>query len=115
MKVRNLIRQAPLETDGNRKALDDIYTLSRGNISYGTGINNDVEQNISGAWVAATTPVTPDTDFTVTHNLNRVPVGFHLVFKNASCDVYNGSIAATEVQMTFKANVASVNIKLFIF
>lgn len=112
MKIRNPNNSSPVEL---LRFHDDVYKLTRKNISYGNGQADDVGQNISGAWVDATTPGTANTNFTVTHNLNRIPLGFHVMSKNASTDVYVGSTPATTTEMTFKATGTSVAIRLFIF
>jgi hypothetical protein len=83
-----------------------------GQISFGDGTNVD---NINGAWVNTTTPVAPNTDFTVNHNLNRLPVGYLVMAKDRAVDVYTGSIAATLTQITLRATVASAVIRLFVF
>ena len=77
----------------------------------GTG---GAQGNIKGSWITVTTPVTPDTDFTVTHNLGTTPVGIDVKQKNASCDVYTGSVAATKSEITLRATSAGTNLVLFV-
>jgi hypothetical protein len=95
-----------------KNVYQNLVTVINGNIGFGDGTNAD---NISGAWATVITPGTPNTDFVITHNLGRVPVGYLIMIKNAAVDVYTGSTGATKTQITLRATVASVTIKLFIF
>jgi hypothetical protein len=82
-----------------------------GHIGFGEGTLPD---NIDGNWVNTTTPVAPNTDFTVDHNLGRLPVGYVPMQKDRAVDIYTGSIPATNTQITLRATVASAVIRLFI-
>src|SRR5215469_16124357 len=73
-----------------------------GNISFGDGTKID---NINGTWISVTTPGSANTDFAVSHNLNRLPVGYLPMSKSAACDVYTGSVAATNTALTLRATV----------
>lgn len=89
----------------------NLTGVINGNIGYGDGTNSD---NINGTWITVTSPSTPNTDFVVDHNLERLPVGYHVMMKSASCDVYTGSVAATSTQLTLRATVGSVKLNLFV-
>lgn len=95
--------------------LQSMYKVLRGNVSYGTLDPGDVGQNIDGYPATATTPVAINTEFAVKHGLNRVPVGFHVVNKNGSVDVYKSTTPWTAKTIYLKATTASINITLFIF
>src|SRR5229473_6147514 len=82
-----------------------------GSVGFGDGKKRD---NIDGNWVSVVTPVAINTDFTINHILNRVPVGYLTMQKSAACDVYTGSVAATKTQLTLRATVGGVALKLFI-
>lgn len=94
-----------------RRNYERLAQLFNGLISFGDGTNRD---NIDGNWFDVTTPGAANTDFTVTHNLGRVPVGVLVMRKSAAVDIYTGSVAATTTQITLRATVASVNVKLFV-
>lgn len=81
-----------------------------GGISYGDGVNTE---NINGSWASLVTPTPAGTNFTVTHGLNRIPVGVHVTQKNAFCDVL--VVSSTKTQITLQASAAGAAIKLFIF
>jgi hypothetical protein len=89
-----------------------VTLVINGHISFGDGINRD---NIDGNWANLTTPVAPNTDFVVNHNLGRLPVGYLVTYKDRAVDVYTGSVPATTTQITLRATVASAVIRLFIF
>lgn len=117
MKITQPLRLG--DTNNHHKVLDDLYRATRGNLSFGTGPsnlinNNDKSQNIAGAWASVTSPGTPNTEFAVTHNLGHVPTGFDVKRKSASCDIYDGTTAWTDTQIFLKATVASVSLTLFI-
>jgi hypothetical protein len=105
-----------------KKALDDftrmlfslwqgLALLINGNITFGDGTIID---NINGTWFNITAPVAPNTDFTLNHNLNRIPAGYLVMEKDRACDVYTGSVAPTTTQITLRATVASAVLRIFV-
>lgn len=88
-----------------------LVNVLLGNVGFGDGTNLD---NINGFWAPVITPGAANTDFTITHNLGRVPVGYIVMTKSAACDVYTGSVLATKTQITLRATVGTVTLKLFI-
>jgi hypothetical protein len=94
-----------------RKIYVNLASAFNGNIGFGDGTLTD---NLNGAWASPVTPGAVNTDFTVTHNLGRIPVGYLVMSKSAACDVYTGSVGATKTQLTLRATVAGVTLKLFI-
>src|SRR5882762_11568874 len=94
-----------------RNVYQNLVTLINGNIGFGDGTLPD---NISGSWINVVAPVAPNTDFTVNHNLQRLPVGYWVMQKDRACDVYTGSVAATTTQLTLRATVASAVLRIFV-
>ena len=86
--------------------------IVNGSIGFGDGILKD---NLDLAWANAITPGVANTDFVVVHNLRRLPVGYVVAMKNASVDIYTGSASATTTQLTLRATVVGVAIRLMIF
>lgn len=85
------------------------------NISFGQKTDNtDIGQNISGFWATGTSPATANTQFTVNHQLGRVPVGFDLKRANAAASFYDSGTTWTSTQIFLKASAASVAYTLFI-
>lgn len=94
-----------------RRIYEQIARVVNGNISFGDGTSPD---NVSGTWLSTTTPGTPGTDFTLTHNLGRVPVGYWIMQKAVAVDIYDGSTPATETDITLQATVGTVAIRIFV-
>lgn len=90
---------------------EEIARALNGRIGFGDGTDSE---NVEGTWISVTTPGTPNTDFTVTHGLDRLPSGYLVMSKAAAVDIFDGSVAATVSQITLKATVATIAIKLFI-
>jgi len=94
-----------------KQVYQNLIGVINGQIGFGDGTNLD---NINGSWINVVAPVAPNTDFTVNHNLGRLPVGYWIMEKDRACDVYTGGVAATTTQLTLKATVASAVLRLFI-
>jgi hypothetical protein len=98
-----------------QKVYRNLGFVVNGHISFGDGSNAD---NIDGVWVAITTGATPDTDFTVDHNLGRVPVGYSVARRALAVDVYDGSGgvgAWTNSQMILRATIPGISVLLFVY
>ncbi len=94
-----------------RQNAKEVASVVNGRISFGDGVDFD---NIEGTWVSILTPASPDTDFTVTHGLDRLPVGVIPMRKAAAVDIYTGSLADTTTTVTLRATIGSVAVELFI-
>lgn len=44
--------------------------------------------NVFGNWVSVLTPATPNTDFTVIHNIGRPPIKMDIGIKSSACIIY---------------------------
>lgn len=93
-----------------KRAYELIARVVNGRIAFGDTHSN---ANIDGVWVTVVSS-TPNTDFVVTHNLARVPVGYIVMSKSAACDVYVGSVVGTSTQLTLRATAAGVTLVLFV-
>lgn len=82
-----------------------------GQISFGNGSSSD---NISGVWATVADTGAANTDFTITHNLGRVPVGYLTMTASIATDIYTGSVSATKTQITLRSSTAHAAISLFI-
>lgn len=95
-----------------RRLYEQMANVINGRISFGDGEDAD---NIDGVWANETAPAAPNTDFTVTHNMGRVPVGYLVTQSDRAVLVYDGSVPATTTEITLRADVADAVIRLFIF
>jgi len=94
-----------------RKLYEQMARIINGQINFGNGTTRD---NIDGEWASTTTPSVPNTDFTLTHNLMRVPVGFIIMNQSAAGIIYKGSKPWTTTSITLKCNTASDIISIFV-
>jgi hypothetical protein len=96
---------------GFKRVWEQTARIINGGLSFGAGVNKD---NIDGAWITVPDTGNANTNFAVTHNLNRIPVGYWVMTKDRAVDVYTGSVAATTTVITLKASVANAAVVLFI-
>ncbi len=94
--------------------LEQIFLCLSGRIRFGNNntINNHGE-NVMGQFITYTSNGTPDTQDTVPHTLNSIPVGYIVVNRNKNGGVYT-SAAATSTNLYLKCSVASTTVTLFI-
>jgi hypothetical protein len=90
---------------------EQLVKTVNNHISYGNPLSG--ADNIDGKWVAFAVPA-PNVDFTLTHNLGRVPVGYIVMSKSAACDIYTGSAPGTITQITLRGTVGGGKGELFI-
>lgn len=95
-----------------QRVYQNLAFILNGQVGFGQdGVTRD---NIDGNWINVVTPVAPNTDFTIDHNLLRLPVGYLLMRTDRAVNIYNGSLADSKTQITLRADVASVAVRLFI-
>lgn len=102
----------------------DLARAINGRIDFGSpqGQSKKVPGNIDGVWPGTlasgymiTTPGVADTEFTVTHNLGRIPTGYDVKSLDKAAIVYDSRKNLwTVTQMFLKCNVATVQIVLFV-
>ena len=80
----------------------------------GFGTPTEGLENMRGAWYEGVTPGTADTDFTITHNLGYIPVGWLVFSIDKAGILYKGSVAWTPSDITLKCNATSATIVIFI-
>jgi hypothetical protein len=108
-------RLNPVMRNTSKPAFLNHARVLSGNISYGRGVNGDQQQNINGVYATGTTPVTPNTTFTVNHILGRVPIGFHTIRINAAGTIYDSGVAWTTTTISVKSTAGGAVFTLFIF
>ena len=90
-----------------------LAQIFNGRISFGWGASL-TKENIDGVWVLGNTGAVANADFTLTHNLQRLPVGYIIMQKSAACDIYTGAAAWTTTTLTLRGTVALTDIVLFV-
>lgn len=89
-----------------RDVYEKLATAFNGRIGFGDGT---VPDNIDGVWVLA---LTVAGNFTITHNLGRIPAGWFMVKKDGFEDVK--FISSTKTQLTLAGQNGGVNATFFI-
>jgi hypothetical protein len=97
-----------------RKIYEQLARVVNGQISFGDGVN-EFSDNIDGVWANTTTPVGANTDFTIAHNLGRIPNGWLVVNQDANGVYFLGTVAPTTTEITLQCDKSSVTVRLFIF
>ena len=116
MLVRHISRAILNNIEEMFRFHQDTEKTINGGISFGmpvAGIAN-VGQNIDGVWLVVADTGNANTEFSVIHNLNRIPVGFDVKRINASANIFDSGTSPTKTKMFFKCNVAHVAVTLFI-
>jgi hypothetical protein len=115
MKVRKYSKHVGGE-DNLTVVLHDMYKALRGRISYGGLTQNGLQtDNIDGAYGTTSNSGAANTEFVVTHNLNRVPVGFHVIRQNGAGSFYDSGTTWTATQIFLKCSAANLSATFFIF
>ena len=91
--------------DGHLRALRDIKQALLGRLTFG--------ENIQGSVVTVVTPGAANTDFTVNHGLERIPVSFFF-HSDIATNIYKGSVAWTSKTVTLRSSAATATITLTI-
>lgn len=90
-------------------SLQIIGNVLAGNVSFGHTTNNtDSDINIDCFKATGTTPGTADTEFSITHDLGRIPIGFLVASVNLAAIIYKSTTAWTSTHVYLKCNVATV-------
>ena len=110
MQPQSLDRRATSPWDISR-VLDQFYKVFRINTSFGSVGAPD---NMAGKMLTGTSDVTPDTEFSVTHNLQVIPIGYLILQRDKAGVFYNGATAWTASKIYLKCNVASVAYTIFV-
>lgn len=112
MKVR-LSPLTKFDEQGKYVLNNNIDQLSRtvNNIEFG-GV--DASENISCV-IKTTTTSTADTEFSITHSLDRIPVGFIVINTDKYCNIKASGTTWTTSLIYLKCDVATVALTLLIF
>lgn len=92
---------------------DRIHTILNGNVSLGSISQNDPTLtespgNLDNKHVVVNVTIAANTEFTVTHNLNRVPTGFIIVRTTMSgLSLIDSGTIWTPTQIFLKSNLAN--------
>jgi hypothetical protein len=102
-----------IKDPNTKRFTEDIFKLVNRNISFGTQVDGE-DQNIAGKMVEVTSTGVVNTEFSVVHNLNRIPLFFDIKYNNTTGVVYDSGTAWTNTQAFFKCSAANAHLRLFI-
>ena len=112
MKINSFIVREPTPHQQQSRSLD-ISRVLNGNVEFGN--TRDGVININGSWQSTVTPGVVDTEFTLIHNLGRIPEGILVVSVDKAAIIYaSRKTSWTTTQAFFKCNVATVALVGFI-
>lgn len=94
-----------------QRLYQQLARLVNGGLTFGDGTSPD---NLS-VFYSTQTPAVAGVDFTLTHNLGRVPAGYLAIEKSAPCDLYTGSVSPTATQITLRTSVNGVTLRIMVF
>lgn len=94
--------------------LENSFLALKGRIRFGSGVDGERGENISGEFQTFTTPTQTNFDFDVSHTLGALPIGYIVLSKNIACDLYNGTTTHTTATMTFRASATTANLTIFL-
>lgn len=103
--------QKVMET--NHKILDGGIDL--GTLDFTTGTNVNLPGHLDNFHGFFTTPNPAGTEFSVTHNLNRVPTGYMIVMQDAVGQVFSSETAWTTSKIFLKSNIVGMNCRIMIY
>lgn len=85
-----------------------------GNVSFGsTATNTGQDQNIE-RWLATGTTDGADTEFSITHQLGRIPIGIIVIRTNKAGVFYDSGTTWTKTTIFLKCNTATVTFTLLV-
>jgi len=86
------------------------------NVNYGTTMSNKDADNNMNCWkFEGTSPGAANTDFTLQHNLGRIPVTINAQDTTNGGLIYRSPVTAwTKTTVTFRCTTASANYKVIV-
>lgn len=114
IKDTNKIRNYLNDIDSDVKNLE-LFT--QGRVSFGSGVDGERGQNISGEFQEFTTSATPDAENTIAHTIGSVPIGYVIMHQDKAGSLYQGPTTGTNwtsSNVYLKCDVASVTFNIFL-
>lgn len=114
---RNLVVEDPELRNQLRRMDQDmtnLFLFSQGRVRFGDSGDGDRGENISGEWQVISDTGSADTEFSVTHTLGAVPVGYFVTKTNKGGVVYASTTAWTSSTIYLKCSAANTAITIFL-
>lgn len=100
-----------------QRQIDNLYQAVQGRISFGTGVDGTQSGNIEGEWQEFTSDAMANTEFSVTHTIGSIPLGYIIVAQDKAGSLYqmdDTGTAWTSTTIYLKCSVASVTFLTFL-
>jgi hypothetical protein len=98
-----------LDTD-----IKNLYLWSNGRVRFGSGVDGERGENISGEFQTYTSNAVADTADSIIHTLGSVPIGFIVVRRDKGGVVYDSGTAWTSTTISLKCSTASTVVTIFL-
>jgi hypothetical protein len=94
--------------------LRDLFLMSSGRVRFGDGIDDAPGENVAGEFQVVADTGSADTEFSISHQLGTVPIGFLVLNIDAGGVVYDSGTAWTDTTIYLKCSAANAAVKLFL-
>jgi len=97
--------------------LSNLFLAISGRIRFGAGTDNTDGENINGEFQQFTSDASANTEFSVSHSLGSVPVGYIVLGQDKAGSLYqlsNTGTAWTSSTIYLKCSVSSVTFLIFL-
>lgn len=109
--MSKIIPPSRFGSDFGRVLDEDRIRKSVNNISFGVV---GAPSNVQGFMAQGTTPAGAGTEFSISHNLGYIPLGYLMFSIDQDARIYKGTTAWTKTTASFKCSGISANYVLFI-
>lgn len=97
--------------------IDNLFRCLNGRVRFGRGTDGDRGENLAGEFQQFTSDGSANTEFSVTHTLGSVPVGYIILGQDKAGSLYQlatTGTAWTSSTIYLKCSVSSVTFKVFL-
>ena len=94
--------------------VEKLYQLTHGRIEFGSGVDGERGVNISGEWQVIADTGSANTEFSVTHTLGAVPVGYIVTKISNAGVIYDSGTAWSDTTIYLKSSGANSAVSLFL-
>ena len=106
----------PFSVVALRDVVNQIADRMNGGVTFGNGSTASQAGNVDAVYATAITPGVANTEFTLKHELGRIPIGFHTTMNTTPGSVYASRPQSwTATQVYLKCSAASANITVMLF
>ncbi len=91
-----------------------LFAFSQGRVRFGPGNDGSDGENIDGQWQVISDTGTINTEFSVTHTLGSIPVGYLVTKINKGGVIYDSGTAWTSTTIYLKCSAANATVSLFL-